>query len=73
MKAFYDVGFKDVEIIKKSDEPWQVIDDIKFYSISVAAYKDKKNVIYRSCCGSNFIFMDFASLPSADAQETDKQ
>lgn len=59
IKAFYDAGFKVVDIIKKTDEPWQVVDGIRFYSITIAAYKTEKNIIYKSCCGNSFIFMDF--------------
>ncbi|MFN4196676.1 MAG: DUF3641 domain-containing protein [Caldimicrobium sp.] len=40
--AFIKAGFNSVRILKYEKEPWQVIDDIEFRSITVEAFKGKK-------------------------------
>ncbi|HEX9793864.1 MAG TPA: methyltransferase domain-containing protein [Planctomycetota bacterium] len=40
LRAFRDAGFHGVQIVARQEEPWQVVDDIVFRSVTVAAYKD---------------------------------
>ncbi len=55
LKAFTDAGFYGVEIVDRSDQPWQTIEGIEFRSITITAYKGKEGpclerkqaVIYR--------------------------
>ncbi len=42
LKMFEDAGFYGVEILARSDEPWQVVDGIEFRSMTVRAYKGKQ-------------------------------
>ncbi|MBZ8182119.1 methyltransferase domain-containing protein [Oscillatoria salina] len=44
MKMFEDAGFYGIEILKRQEEPWQVIDGIEFRSVTVRAYKGKEGV-----------------------------
>ncbi len=57
--AFKIAGFKEVEIIKKDDKPWRVIDGINFYSLTVSAYKGEKKINYNACCGFEQIIVSF--------------
>lgn len=41
IKMFENAGFKQVEILAKQREPWQVINGIEFRSLTVKAYKEK--------------------------------
>lgn len=62
IKMFENAGFKQVEILAKQSEPWQVVNGIEFRSLTVKAYKEKpvkneekniKNNSYstpKSCC-----------------------
>lgn len=59
IEAFKDAGFRDVDIIKKDENPWRVIDGINFYSVTVSAYKGEKRVKYDSCCGNENILVPF--------------
>ncbi len=69
IKAFKEAGFKNVEIIKKDNNPWRVIDGINFYSVTVAAYKGDKKVRYYSCCGNDIVYTDFTErLKSVDSE-----
>lgn len=55
LKAFADAGFYGVEIVDRSEQPWQTVEGIEFRSITVTAYKGKEGpclernqaVIYR--------------------------
>jgi ubiquinone/menaquinone biosynthesis C-methylase UbiE/uncharacterized Fe-S cluster-containing radical SAM superfamily protein len=55
LKAFADVGFYGIEIVDRSEQPWQTVEGIEFRSITVTAYKGKEGpclerkqaVIYR--------------------------
>ncbi|MCP4094585.1 MAG: methyltransferase domain-containing protein [Planctomycetes bacterium] len=40
-QAFRDAGFSNVEVLVRQQEPWRVVDDIDFRSVTVAAYKGK--------------------------------
>jgi len=42
LKAFEDVGFYGVELVKFENEPWQTHDGIEFRSITVQAFKGKE-------------------------------
>ncbi|MDJ0508609.1 MAG: methyltransferase domain-containing protein [Crocosphaera sp.] len=42
LRMFEDVGFYGVEILKREEQPWQVIDGIEFRSLTVRAYKGKE-------------------------------
>ena len=42
LKMFENVGFYGVEILKREEQPWQVIDGIEFRSLTVRAYKGKE-------------------------------
>lgn len=42
LKAFEDAGFYGVEIVKWDDNPWQIVDDIEFRSVTVIARKSGK-------------------------------
>ncbi len=39
LEAFARAGFEDVSIVKRDEEPWQVIEGIEFRSVTVLAYK----------------------------------
>lgn len=41
LKMFHDAGFHGIEVLARSEEPWQVIDGIEFRSMTVRAYKGK--------------------------------
>ncbi|MDJ0579872.1 methyltransferase domain-containing protein [Crocosphaera sp.] len=42
LKMFEDVGFYGVEILKREEKPWQVIDGVEFRSMTIRAYKGKE-------------------------------
>ncbi len=42
LEAFEEAGFHGIEILARHDEPWQVIDGIEFYSVTVQAFKGKQ-------------------------------
>lgn len=52
IQMFKNAGFKHVEILTKKNEPWQVVNGINFYSMTVKAYKEKSEQINKnnSCC-----------------------
>ncbi len=41
LKMFEDAGFYGIEILKREETPWQVIDGVEFRSMTVSAYKGK--------------------------------
>lgn len=41
LKMFEEAGFYGIEILKREETPWQVIDGIEFRSLTVRAYKGK--------------------------------
>ena len=55
LEAFADVGFYGTQIVKRDDEPWQIVEGIEFRSLTITAYKGKEGpclernqaVIYR--------------------------
>lgn len=42
LKAFTDAGFYGVEILKREEDPWQVVEGIEFRSVTIVAYKGKE-------------------------------
>ncbi|ACK70649.1 Methyltransferase type 11 [Gloeothece citriformis PCC 7424] len=44
LKMFEAAGFYGIEILKREDKPWQVIDGIEFRSLTVRAYKGKEGI-----------------------------
>ncbi len=42
LKMFEKVGFYGVEILKREEQPWQVIDGVEFRSMTIRAYKGKE-------------------------------
>jgi ubiquinone/menaquinone biosynthesis C-methylase UbiE len=42
LKMFEDAGFYGIEILKREEQPWQVIDGVEFRSMTVRAYKGKQ-------------------------------
>lgn len=42
LKMFEEAGFYGVEILKREETPWQVIDGIEFRSMTIRAYKGKE-------------------------------
>ncbi|WP_144863993.1 methyltransferase domain-containing protein [Hyella patelloides] len=42
LKMFEDAGFYGVEILKREETPWQVIDGVEFRSMTLRAYKGKQ-------------------------------
>ncbi|WP_107670554.1 methyltransferase domain-containing protein [Cyanothece sp. BG0011] len=42
LKMFEKVGFYGVEILKREETPWQVIDGVEFRSMTIRAYKGKE-------------------------------
>ena len=42
LKMFEEAGFYGIEILKREDAPWQVIDGVEFRSMTVRAYKGKE-------------------------------
>lgn len=42
LKAFEDAGFYGVEIVKRQNEPWAVVEGIEFRSMTVRAWKGKE-------------------------------
>ncbi|MFQ5751446.1 MAG: methyltransferase domain-containing protein [bacterium] len=55
LNAFVDAGFYGIEIEKRGDQPWQIVEGIEFRSLTIIAYKGKEgpclernqSVIYR--------------------------
>lgn len=46
LEMFEQAGFHGVEILARSDTPWQTIDGIEFRSMTVRAYKGKQGPCY---------------------------
>jgi arsenite methyltransferase len=42
LKAFEEAGFYGMEVVKRDEKPWQVVDGIEFRSVTVIAYKGKE-------------------------------
>lgn len=53
LEAFREVGFHDVEVEARQDQPWQVHEGIEFRSLTVTAYKSSRRpspLKGSSCC-----------------------
>lgn len=46
LKMFEQAGFYGIEILKREDTPWQVIDGLEFRSVTVRAYKGKEGACW---------------------------
>ncbi len=46
LKMFEAAGFYGIEILKREEQPWQVIDGIEFRSMTVRAYKGKEGACW---------------------------
>jgi arsenite methyltransferase len=46
LKMFEEAGFYGVEILKREEKPWQVIDGIEFRSMTVRAFKGKEGACW---------------------------
>jgi SAM-dependent methyltransferase len=42
LEQFAEAGFYGIEILKREEEPWQVVDGIEFRSLTVQAFKGKE-------------------------------
>ena len=42
LEMFEEAGFYGIEILKRQEKPWQVIDGIEFRSVTVSAFKGKE-------------------------------
>ena len=42
LKAFEKAGFYGIEIVKRDEKPWRVVEGIEFRSVTVTAYKGKQ-------------------------------
>ena len=52
VEAFTRAGFSDVEIVKRDETPWQIVDGIEFRSVTVQSYKgDWTRTVSAGCCG----------------------
>jgi len=52
LQMFKQVGFHDIEILSRQEQPWQVVDGIEFRSVTVRALKGSANPGCKpgSCC-----------------------
>ncbi|BAU65739.1 Methyltransferase type 11 [Stanieria sp. NIES-3757] len=46
LKMFESAGFYGIEILKREEQPWQVIDGVEFRSMTVRAYKGKEGACW---------------------------
>ena len=46
LKMFEDAGFYGLEILKREEQPWQVVDGIEFRSMTIRAYKGKEGACW---------------------------
>ncbi|MCI0690396.1 methyltransferase domain-containing protein [candidate division KSB1 bacterium] len=46
LKAFEDVGFYGMQIVKRDDKPWQTVEGIEFRSVTIIAHKGKQGPCY---------------------------
>ena len=46
LKMFEEAGFYGIEILKREEQPWQVIDGIEFRSMTLRAYKGKEGACW---------------------------
>jgi hypothetical protein len=42
LQAFADAGFHGIELVKRGEEPWRVVEGIEFHSVTVLAHKGKE-------------------------------
>ncbi|MCD9186006.1 MAG: methyltransferase domain-containing protein [Pyrinomonadaceae bacterium] len=46
IEAFEKAGFYGIEIVKRDEKPWRVVEGIEFRSVTVTAYKGKQGVCW---------------------------
>jgi SAM-dependent methyltransferase len=46
LKAFEDAGFYGIQLEKRDEKPWQVVQGIEFRSVTVVAYKGKEGACW---------------------------
>jgi arsenite methyltransferase len=44
--AFENAGFYGIEIVKRDEKPWRVVEGIEFRSVTIVAYKGKQGVCF---------------------------
>ena len=42
LKAFEDAGFHGIELVKREQQPWRIVEGIEFRSVTVVAHKGKQ-------------------------------
>jgi ubiquinone/menaquinone biosynthesis C-methylase UbiE len=48
--AFIEAGFSGVEVLKRDEDPWRVLEGIEFRSVTVRAFKGKQEFCMERCC-----------------------
>ncbi len=56
LKAFADAGFSGIQILKRDEKPWRIVEEIEFRSVTVQAFKGEGEVCNTAtevggCCG----------------------
>jgi arsenite methyltransferase len=46
LEAFEEAGFYGMEIVKRDEQPWRVVEGIEFRSVTVVAYKGKQGACW---------------------------
>ncbi len=46
IEAFEEAGFYGIEIVKRDEKPWRVVEGIEFRSVTVVAYKGKQGACW---------------------------
>ncbi len=46
VEAFERAGFYGIEIVKRDEKPWRVVEGIEFRSVTITAYKGKQGVCF---------------------------
>lgn len=46
IEAFERAGFYGIEIVKRDEKPWRIVEGIEFRSVTVVAYKGKQGACY---------------------------
>jgi hypothetical protein len=50
---FENAGFYGMQVIERSEAPWQTVKGIEFRSVTVAAYKGKQGPVPRALPGGD--------------------
>ena len=46
LTAFEDAGFYGMEIVKRDEKPWRVVEGIEFHSVTITAFKGKQGACW---------------------------